>query len=466
MTKENIIKALRNLKSFRTRVLGVVSPTESRLTLLDDLGSLWDEFSLRYEEFDDSLDGMEAQAAKKIRDKFVTGKSFEDYYKEAETVYGEAETRLNKLLQDGVDKKRKQDKFRAERDLNISNTAIQGIIDLIGNDNLVNPDSFQVTGEPKIHEFKMMVRRLNKCLADQQENLDKAEEVEEVDADILARATQLVQNHKAQCDNFDLKLDSLLARADSKTTPVNNQATTPQPTPQVPSTLPPVIPSLNISVQSGTGSQYGVVGPPGLGSPDVSYGVNGSMVGPIHSTPMRHSFRTHEYTMDPSLSQVHNHSNRYTPHSAAMKMKNQEWPVFSGFWPDWPRFYSKWKNIVEAQGFSGKNLAEQLLQCVKGEAYKRIQAVIIVDDSSYITMWNRLLKLYTDPGTLLGWVYKQLEEFKPVRVGNHEEIVAFANDLEKIHSDLYQIDPSFPGRIIANKVDELAFLLPPSMLEK
>lgn len=217
MSKEPIVKAMRNLKSFRTRVLGVVPPKESRLTLLDELGSLWDEFWLRYDEFDTSLDGMETAAAKKLQDQFVKNKSFEEYYQEAETVYQEAEVRVTKLLQDSAEKKSQQDKFRAERDLNISSTAIEGIVDLIGKDNLSKPDSFQSTGEPQIQEFKMMVRRLNKCLADQQENLDNAEEVEDMDDDILARATGLIQTYKAQGDNFDLKLDSLLARGNANT---------------------------------------------------------------------------------------------------------------------------------------------------------------------------------------------------------------------------------------------------------
>ena len=467
MSKEPLIKALRNLKSFRTRVMGMVPQKESRLTLLDDLGSLWDEFSLRYDEFDTSLDGMETAAAKKLQDQFVKGKSFEQYYQEAETVYQEADEKVTKLLRENADKKTKQDKLRAERDLNISSSAIEGIVSLIGHDNLSYPDTFQSTGEPQIQEYKMMVRRLNKCLADQQENLDKAEEVEDIDDDITARATGLIQTYKAQGDNFDLKLDSLLVRVN--TNQVGNQTNTPPVTVEgnqtntPPGTVNPRL-SLGTTIQSGrvsfgmgAGSQYGE--PP----PDLShYPVNGSMVGPIHSTPRGQSFRTHEYNPNFSLGSVPNQS---FPR-AVMKMKNQEWPVFSGLWPDWPRFYSKWVNIIEAQGYSGKNLAEQLLQCVKGEAYRRIQAVAIVDDSSYITMWNRLLQLYTDPGTLLGWVNNQLGDFKPVREGNHEEIVYFANELERIHSDLYQIDPSFPAKIQTNKVDELAAILPPSMLER
>ena len=227
--KEPIIKAMRNLKSFRTRVMGVVPQKESRLTLLDDLGSLWDEFSLRYDEFDTSLDGMETTAAKKLQDQFVKGKSFEEYYQEAETVYQEAENKVTKLIQESTDKKTKQDKLRVERDLNISSTAIEGIVGLIGHDNLTNPDTFQSTEEPQIQEYKMMVRRLTKCLADQQENLDKAEEVEEVDDDIIARATGLIQTYQAQGDNFDLRLESLLVRVN--TIQVGNQTNTPLVTP-------------------------------------------------------------------------------------------------------------------------------------------------------------------------------------------------------------------------------------------
>ena len=205
--------------------MGVVPQKESRLTLLDDLGSLWDEFSLRYDEFDTSLDGMETTAAKKLQDQFVKGKSFEEYYQEAETVYQEAENKVTKLIRESTDKKTKQDKLRVERDLNISSTAIEGIVGLIGHDNLTNPDTFQSTEEPQIQEYKMMVRRLTKCLADQQENLDKAEEVEEVDDDIIARATGLIQTYQAQGDNFDLRLESLLVRVN--TIQVGNQTNTP-----------------------------------------------------------------------------------------------------------------------------------------------------------------------------------------------------------------------------------------------
>ena len=464
-SKEALIKSMRNLKSCRTRILGSMPPPGSHIDLLENLGSLWDEFSIRYGEFDEVLDGMEDPAAKKIRDKFVTGKSLEDYYKEAETVYAEADTKLNKLIQDCVDKKKKQDKFRVERDLNISMSAINGLVNLIGEDNLDRPENLQVTGEPRIQELKMITRRLNKCLSDQQDNIDSTEEVEDVQDDLVTRAKHLVERYKALGDNFDLKLDSLLAGSDYQSTPANNLAATPVTTPHVTTPLTHAVRRLDLTCPSTMGGQYVSSVSPGMASED-HLGVNGSMVGPIHSTPIRNSFRSHEYTINPAM-QVRSSLNTYpATHSTAMKMKYQDWPVFSGLWPDWPRFYSKWKNIVEAQGFSGKNLAEQLLECVKGEAYNRIQAVIIVDDTSYITMWNRLLRLYTDPGTLLSWVYRQLEDFKQVHEGNHQEIVTFANDLEKIYSDLFQIDESFPGRIIANKIDELAFLLPPSMLER
>ena len=90
----------------------------------------------------------------------------------------------------------------------------------------------------------------------------------------------------------------------------------------------------------------------------------------------------------------------------------------------------------------------------------------IVDDSSYITMWNRLLQLYTNPGTLFSWVNKQIGDFRPVREGIHEEIVYFAKELERIHSDPNQIDKSFPAKIQTTKVDELAAMLPPSIIER
>ena len=53
-----------------------------------------------------------------------------------------------------------------------------------------------------------------------------------------------------------------------------------------------------------------------------------------------------------------------------------------------------------------------------------------------------------------------------VHQGNHEEIVYFANEVERIHSDLFQIDPSFPANIQTAKVDELASLLPPLIEER
>ena len=113
-TKEALIKSMRNLKSHRTRVLGRLPPSESHMSLLEKLGFLWDDFSLKYDEFEEVLDGMEDQAAKKLRDKFVTQKSLQEYYKEAENVYGEAETRLTKLVEDDFEKKNKQDIFRVE----------------------------------------------------------------------------------------------------------------------------------------------------------------------------------------------------------------------------------------------------------------------------------------------------------------------------------------------------------------
>ena len=169
----------------------------------------------------------------------------------------------------------------------------------------------------------MMVRRLNKCLADQQHNLDNAEEVEEVDDTITARAAELLQTFKAQGDNFDPKLDSLLLRV--QTNPPGGNI---NPTPSVavagnPNINTPVsintLPSLGNSIQAGvgslqlgSGSQYG-------GPPDLSlYPNTGSMVGPIHSTPR--SFKTHTYNPNISVGSVPNQS---FPRPV-MKMKNQD----------------------------------------------------------------------------------------------------------------------------------------------
>ena len=66
MSKDPVIRSMRNLKSFRTRFLEVVPQKESRLTLLDDLGSLWDEFTLIYDEFEVSLDGMETNMGQEV----------------------------------------------------------------------------------------------------------------------------------------------------------------------------------------------------------------------------------------------------------------------------------------------------------------------------------------------------------------------------------------------------------------
>ena len=88
----------------------MVPQKESRLTLLDDLGSLWDEFTLRYDEFEASLDGMETNMAKKFQDQFVKGKSLEQYYQEAETVYHVADEEVKELLKDSAGKKIKQEK--------------------------------------------------------------------------------------------------------------------------------------------------------------------------------------------------------------------------------------------------------------------------------------------------------------------------------------------------------------------
>ena len=38
--------------------------------------------------------------------------------------------------------------------------------------------------------------------------------------------------------------------------------------------------------------------------------------------------------------------------------------------------------------------------------------------------------------------------------------------MERIHSDLFQIDPSFPAKIQTTKVDGLASLLPPLIEER
>ena len=46
---------------------------------------------------------MKTNMAKKFQDQFVRGKSFEEYYKEAESVYHEAEEKVKQLLKDSAD---------------------------------------------------------------------------------------------------------------------------------------------------------------------------------------------------------------------------------------------------------------------------------------------------------------------------------------------------------------------------
>jgi hypothetical protein len=81
-------------------------------------------------------------------------------------------------------------------------------------------------------------------------------------------------------------------------------------------------------------------------------------------------------------------------------------------------------------------------------------------------MMNRLVKLYTDPGRVLAWIYNELDSFSVVQEGNHGQVVAFASRLEKLHSRLYAIDISFPSHINSNKIDDLARLLPVSMRDR
>jgi hypothetical protein len=424
------------LRSFNKHFSGKSSASPESLSL--ELDGLWDEFEAAYDRYDNCLDALDEATAKKFnRDKFMSGKSLAGYWDEAKLEYEEAVGKINLMIHEKKDRARK----RVERAIDVSNGAIKNIVSYIGESKLEDPNDVITEGEAGIEDMKMKLRRLHKLVADQLDNLEKAEETEGVSENLLDETRDLVDKYQNQAGGLETRLESLSILGQSQAPDQQHHFTASTPKH---STINPSAPPFQPAVRQLDMSQYGV---------------NGSMVGPIHSHLHTTAPVTHQYNPTPPL-----HSHPGNPQ--AMKMRYTEWPVFSGLWPDWPRFYSRWRNVCETQGFSGKNLAEQLLTCVKGEAYNRIKAVVIEDDSSYTVMWDRLLRLYTDPASLLSWVYMQFDDFKPVHAGNPQEIVTFANDVEKIYSDLYQIDSSYPSKIISNKVDDLAKLLPSSLTER
>ena len=114
------------------------------------------------------------------------------------------------------------------------------------------------------------------------------------------------------------------------------------------------------------------------------------------------------------------------------------------------------ENIVEKQGYSNFVLADQLLISTEnGFAHSRIQAIQIVDESSYTVMWNRLEEHYEDQGAILASIYQDLDNMKSVRNDSAKAIVDFADELESIHENLFHLSPEHPQKVDVNRVDKL-----------
>ena len=460
--KESLLKAMRELKTHRTKCLGVVPPGASLELLLAQLGELWDQFVLKHDDMTEEIDKKEDEAAQqKMRDRIVKGKSMEAYYEEAEAVYEEAEGNLQTRITRDTSKREKMEITRIERELNTTNRSIDALAGQIGQEYLDQPDQLETLEEAKLRDTQMKLKRLFKCVKDQEEGIEKAEMTDGISEELVTRSQQVVERLRAQGLACEMKLDILIARPRHESTRIQNPAQDASRTNY--SALDPTAPSFNLS----HGPPPNVTPNPALmvtgQEPAMGYlgvsdlGLNGSMAGPIHSTPLRSSVRLHSYSQ---ISHIPVDPGGRVSANSSMKLRYTDWPTFSGYWYDWSQWYSKWRHLVEPQGFPSMKLAEQLLECVKGEAFKRIESVIIEDDDSYVTMMNRLIKLYTDPGRLLSWIYYDLDSFQTVPEGNHVQIVALANRLEKIYSNLYAIDKSYPAKVISNKVDDLARLLP------
>ena len=206
--------------------------------------------------------------------------------------------------------------------------------------------------------------------------------------------------------------------------------------------------------------------------PNGTNSVSAALVTPGTSTPSK------GYTLAPSLSFTMNSLQHVTPvgrttndtspevgvTKPVFKMKPREFPTFNGRRRDWPRFKARWKNIVEKQGYSNFVLADQLLISTEnGFAHSRIQAIQIVDESSYTVMWNRLEEHYEDQGAILASIYQDLDNMKSVRNDSAKAIVDFADELESIHENLFHLSPEHPQKVDVNRVDKLVHLIPENL---
>ena len=159
------------LRSFNKHFSGKSSASTESLSL--KLDGLWDEFEAAYDRYDNCLDALDEATAKKFnRDKFMSGKSLAGYLDEAKLEYEEAVGKINLMIHEKKDRARK----RVERAIDVSNGAIKNIVSYIGESKLEDPNDVITEGEAGIEDMKMKLRRLHKLVADQLDNLEKAEE--------------------------------------------------------------------------------------------------------------------------------------------------------------------------------------------------------------------------------------------------------------------------------------------------
>ena len=465
--QQALLKSMREFSTQTKRCIKVAVPGVIAESQLTSLGEHWDRLVNSHRDLRIAVNQLDDEQAKAITDG-LPGGDLQTFLDNMEAKFSEAEEHLIGLEEVERKKKAKQEIARLERSITATNKTISSQTAQLKC--LEDPESIKGLGADELDETSSRLISLFKSLQEQDDYLDKGQQ-EGMEEHKVVKEMQMVDQLRGQYSTCVRELEIAKHKARKTITPSPN--------------LEPIGNSAELASQHSLQPPNDMTGKPSdysaalggapkdnntgnvpnyLSTISGSRGINGSMDGPIHSTPQRSSYRPHHYGsgLHPSGQVVGNVSTG----DISMKLKYMDWPVFSGYWYDWAPWYSKWCNLVEPHGYAGRKLAEQLLNCVKGEALARIEAVIIESDESYSKMMNRLVKLYTDPSKVLGCIYREMDTFTVVHEGNHEQIVAFANNLEKIHSRLYSIDVSFPCHIDANKVDRLAGLLPGSMRDR
>ena len=150
------------------------------------------------------------------------------------------------------------------------------------------------------------------------------------------------------------------------------------------------------------------------------------------------------------------------PHFPEVKVRRAELPIFSGERRHWPEFRTMWPRLAIPAFPSKETLADQLRNCVKGDAAGMISTVTITGPDAFDRMWNKLALFYEDAAASVEAALKKMyQKLRSVPEEDYRGFVSLVDEVEIAYTQLVNWDQL---NCLSNRdVNNISKFLPPTM---